>query len=521
MNITTVRLSAVAAALGVLAAGAGVLAGTGVAALTNGPSPLVAVGNAVIERTPGPLKDYAIRTFGENDKTVLLAGAAVVLALIAAVAGVIGLRHRRVALGIVVVVGLLALAATLTDGTTAASRALTLLAPIATLVVAVVSLDLLLRRTAPLAEAVRVPASRDGDDVRAGFDRRAFVLTVLGTAAVGVVGGVITRVAGGARAAASRAGIKIPKPADAAGPLPSGLDPVDGISPYLTPNRDFYRVDTALTVPDVPADTWRLRIHGAVDNELDLDFADLLSQRLVERRITLTCVSNEVGGPYVGNATWIGVPLADLLEQAGVKAGADALKSTSADGMVIGTPLEAVTDGRDALVAVAMNGEPLPLEHGFPARMVVPGLYGYVSATKWLVDIEVTRFADFTAYWTEREWDEQAPIKLSSRIDVPRAFEQVPRDRVVAGGVAWAQGVGIATVEVSVDDGPWERARLAPQDTVDTWRQWSWRWSDATPGAHTISVRTTDADGNTQTSDRVPPRPNGSTGRHSVRFTVE
>lgn len=521
MNTTTVRLHAVAAALGVLAAGAGVLAGTGVAALTNGPSPLVAVGNAVVERTPGPLKDYAVRTFGEDDKTVLLAGASVVLALVAAVAGVVGLHRRRAGLAIVVVVGMLAVLATVTDGTTAASLALALLAPVATLVVAAVSFDLLLGRLRPLLRASRVPERRADDDVPGGFDRRAFVLTVLGTAVVGVVGGVVTRVAGGARAAASRAGIRVPRPADAAGPLPRGLDPIDGISPYLTPNRSFYRVDTALTVPDVPADTWRLRVHGDVERELDLDFADLLSRRLVERRITLTCVSNEVGGPYVGNATWIGVPLAELLEEAGVRDGADALKSTSADGMVIGTPLDAVLDGRDAIVAVAMNGEPLPLEHGFPARMVVPGLYGYVSATKWLVDLEVTRFADFTAYWTERDWDEQAPIKLSSRIDVPKAFERVAADRVVAGGVAWAQGVGIASVEVQVDDGPWQPARLAPQDTVDTWRQWTWRWEDATPGAHTLSVRTTDADGTTQTSDRVPPRPNGSTGRHSVRFTVE
>ncbi len=521
MNAPRIRLAAVAATLGVLAAAAGVLAGTAVAAVTNGPSPLVAVGNAAIERTPGALKDFAVRTFGEDDKLVLLLGMGAVLVLAAAGIGVVGLRHRRTALVLVVAIGALALVASAADGSTPVDLVLVVLAPVVTIVVSVVALRELLRRLDPLERASRVPAARDGDDVRAGFDRRAFVLTVLGTAAVGVLGGVITRVAGGARAAATRAGVRIPRPAEAAPPVPAGVDPVKGISSYLTPNKDFYRVDTALTVPDVPADTWRLRIHGDVENEIELDFADLLSERLVERRITLTCVSNEVGGPYVGNATWIGVPLADLLRRAGVKDGADAIKSTSADGMVIGTPLDVVLDGRDAMVAVAMNGEPLPLEHGFPARMVVPGLYGYVSATKWLVDLEVTRFSDFAAYWTERDWDVEAPIKLSSRIDVPKAFQRLPRDEVVAGGVAWAQHTGVAKVEVRVDDGPWQEARLVEEDTVDTWRQWSWRWADAEPGTYTLTVRTTDADGTTQTSDRVPPRPNGSTGWHSIRFSVE
>jgi len=296
---------------------------------------------------------------------------------------------------------------------------------------------------------------------------------------------------------------------------------VPGISPYLTPNRTFYRVDTALRVPDVPVDSWRLRIHGMVEQELDLDFEDLLSRRLIERRITLTCVSNPVGGEYVGNATWIGVPVRELLAEAGVSADADAVKSTSADDMTIGTPLSALTDeNRDALLAVAMNGEPLPLEHGFPVRMVTPGLYGYVSATKWLVDLEVTRFADFEAYWTSRGYAAEAPIKTSSRIDVPRSFARVRAGRVPVAGVAWSQDRGIASVEVRVDGGPWAEARLADEDNVDTWRQWVWDWA-ATPGNHTLEVRATDASGYTQTSERAPIAPDGSTGWHSVNVTVE
>jgi DMSO/TMAO reductase YedYZ molybdopterin-dependent catalytic subunit len=259
-----------------------------------------------------------------------------------------------------------------------------------------------------------------------------------------------------------------------------------------------------------------------VDSELELSFRDLLKERLVERRVTLTCVSNEVGGPYVGNAAWIGVPVRDLLARAGVHDGADAVKTTSVDNLTIGTPLGALTDeNRDALIAVGMNGEPLPLEHGFPVRMVVPGLYGYVSATKWLVDLEVTRFSEFEAYWTSRGYAAEAPIKLSSRIDVPRSFQTFTRDRVRVGGVAWAQHTGIQKVEVRIDDGAWQLVELAAEDSIDTWRQWSWSWDQATPGTHQLTVRATDRNGETQTPDRAPIAPDGSTGWHSVQFRVE
>jgi Oxidoreductase molybdopterin binding domain len=270
----------------------------------------------------------------------------------------------------------------------------------------------------------------------------------------------------------------------------------------------------------VPLDGWTLRIHGLVDRPLELSYRDLLSRRLVEERITLTCVSNEVGGEYLGNAAWLGVPIRDLLGEAAVRDGADAVRSTSADGFMAGTPLSVLLDEqRNALVAIGMNGEPLPLDHGFPARMVTPGLYGFVSATKWLVDLEVTRFADFTAYWTSRGYAAQAPIKTSSRIDVPRSFARVKAGPTQIAGVAWSQDRGIERVEVRVDDGPWRAARLAAEDNVNTWRQWVHVWG-ARRGNHTLTVRATDKSGYTQTAERAPIAPDGATGWHTVNVTV-
>jgi DMSO/TMAO reductase YedYZ molybdopterin-dependent catalytic subunit len=465
---------------------------------------------------------------------------------LAVLAGAVGVRRPRVALTMMLVLSIVAAAASLTDRSATASLAARMLPILALVVVGVGSLLLLLHRlrTRPAeapAEATsdgatsggahaavlgsqetvergkaRMLVGRSDDELPAAFDRRAFLAT-----AVAAAGGLVAKTYGAPAAAASRASLSIPTPTDAAGRLAAGVSlDVPGITPHLTSNKDFYRVDTALRVPDVPVDTWRLRIHGMVDKELDLSYEDLLSRRLIERRVTLTCVSNEVGGQYVGNATWIGVPLADLLEEAGVQAGADAVKSTSADDFTTGTPLPVLMDrDREAMLAVAMNGEPLPLEHGFPVRMVTPGLYGYVSATKWLVDLEVTRFADFTAYWTSRGYAAEAPIKTSARIDVPRSFASVKPGRTPVAGVAWSQDRGIKKVEVRVDEGDWAQARLAEEDTVNTWRQWMWEW-DATPGRHTIEVRSTDSTGYTQTSERAPIAPDGSTGWHSVAITV-
>jgi sulfite oxidase len=308
-------------------------------------------------------------------------------------------------------------------------------------------------------------------------------------------------------------------------PVPAGSQvALAGMPAFVTPNAEFYRVDTNLAVPRVDAATWTLRLHGMVESDLRLDYDELLRSGLVERWVTLTCVSNEVGGRLAGNARWLGLPLTRLLERAGLRPGADMLLSTSVDGYTCSTPLSALTDGRDALLAVGMNGRPLPAEHGFPARMVVPGLYGYVSATKWVTDLEVTRFDRAEAYWTRRGWAEQAPIKTFSRIDVPSSFAKVRAGTVAVGGTAWAQHRGIDAVQVRLDGGPWRATDLGaelrgPGGAADTWRQWRWDW-DAAPGNHTLQVRAVDATGAAQTDTRRPPKPDGATGWHSVTVQV-
>ncbi|WP_143343132.1 molybdopterin-dependent oxidoreductase, partial [Crossiella equi] len=321
---------------------------------------------------------------------------------------------------------------------------------------------------------------------------------------------------------ASRAGVA--RALARTGPLPAtppGSDfAADGTPAFRTPNADFYRIDTALSVPRLPAEDWRLRVHGLVERELTLTFDDLLRRPVVHRTITMTCVSNEVGGPYVSTATFTGVDLRELLLEAGVKPGADQLATTSEDGWTCGTPVAVLLEpDRGALLAYGMNGEPLPLEHGFPVRLVTPGLYGYVGATKWLVDAELTTFAEFSPYWIRRGWGERGPVKTQSRVDRPAPFAKVPAGRVVVAGTAWAQHVGVSTVEVRVDGGPWQRAELAAEAGVDTWRMWR-TWFELAPGRHTVECRATDRSGQTQTSARADVVPDGATGWHAVEFTV-
>ena len=338
--------------------------------------------------------------------------------------------------------------------------------------------------------------------------RRRFLVAsgiAAATAAAGTLAGreLITR----RNVSQARAALRFPRPAVSAPPLPAGSNlNIPGLSSFITSNDSFYRVDTALLLPQVDPATWQLRIHGMVQREITITFADLLKRPLIEDYVTLTCVSDPVGGPYVGNAKWLGASLAALIRQARPLAGASQLLCTSVDGFTSGTPLEVVLDGRDALLAVAMNGEALPVEHGFPARMVVPGLYGYVSATKWVTDIEVTTFAAASAYWVQRGWSQQAPIKTESRIDVPAGGASLAPGRTPVAGVAWAQHKGIAAVEVRVDGGPWHEARLAAVPDIDTWRQWVWEWP-ATPGNHLLEARATDQTGYTQTATQAQPPP--------------
>jgi DMSO/TMAO reductase YedYZ molybdopterin-dependent catalytic subunit len=481
-----------------------------VAAFT-GPSsaPLVAVGDAFVDLTPPWLKDAAIAAFGTHDKQVLLGGAALVLAGLCALAGVLAAGRAVHGQWLVMALGAVAAlaAATRPDAT--------LLSALPGLVAAVVGAVVLTSLVERLA-AARATAAGAGPGRRLLL-RTAGVVAGGGAAAL-AVGRVLGERTRGAEA--SRAAVRLPAPADSAPALPAGVEVgVAGVVPFRVPADDFYRIDTALVVPRVRAEDWRLRIHGMVDREVTLDFATLLASPLVERDVTLVCVSNEVGGDLIGNARWLGLPLGPLLRQAGPRPDADMVLSTSADGFTCSTPLAALTDGRDALLAVGMNGEPLPVEHGFPVRMVVPGLYGYVSATKWVTDLEVTRFDRAQAYWTPRGWSARGPVKTESRIDVPRQGEEVRAGRVAVAGIAWAQHVGIDRVEVRVDGGAWRPARLAAEASTDTWRQWVLEW-DAAPGRHTLQVRATDRRGVPQTDQEAPPAPDGATGWHTREVVV-
>jgi DMSO/TMAO reductase YedYZ molybdopterin-dependent catalytic subunit len=504
-------------ALGVLA---GLVCGAvavGVAQLVAGlidpdASPIVAVGSAAIDAAPEWLKSFAIRTFGSGDKTALLLGIGVVLAGIAAVIGVAAMRRPFIGyLGLAVFAGIGVVAAL----TRPSARPIDALPSIAGGVAGALMLWTFLRAAEPASTDAPGPAEPRG------IDRRRFFL-------IGAAGAVAAVAAGGAgrlfgqrfEADASRAAVRLPSPAAAPPAPPAGADlHVPGLSSFITPNDTFYRVDTALLVPAVKAEDWQLRVHGLVERELTLSFEDLMHRPLVERDITLTCVSNPVGGEYIGNARWLGTPLADLLEEAGVQPSADQLVSRSVDGFTAGTPTSVVTDGRDAMLAVAMNGVPLPLEHGFPVRMIVPGLYGYVSATKWIVEIELTTFDAYDAYWVSRGWAQQAPIKTQSRIDTPRSNARLDAGSVTVAGVAWAQHRGIAAVEVRADDGPWMAAELSVEDTRDTWRQWLVHW-DAEPGDHRLQARATDRTGAVQPAELAPPFPDGATGYHTITVRV-
>jgi DMSO/TMAO reductase YedYZ molybdopterin-dependent catalytic subunit len=538
-------------------------------------SPVLAVGQSAIDLTPAPVKNFAISAFGSHDKAVLLGGILVLLALYAALVGILAVRQLALGLWGLGLFAFIGLAAAVTRpgstavyvvptlaGAAAGAFALTRLARAAARLDAPDAARRRWRagpaghagRPAPPPETLTPPdpltppdlpetltppdrpasLARPGPPGHSftflpnpdapgprGPERRRFLIAsgvAAAAAAAGTLAGreLITR----RDVTRARAAVRFPRPAVPAPALPAGSDlGIPGLSSFLTPNGGFYRVDTALILPQVDPATWRLRIHGMVRREVTLTFGQLLRQPLIEDYVTLTCVSDPVGGPYVGNAKWLGASLAALIRQAGPRAGADQLLCTSVDGFTSGTPLQVVLDGRDALVAVAMNGAALPVAHGFPARMVVPGLYGYVSATKWVTDIEVTTFASATAYWASRGWSQQAPIKTESRIDVPATGASMRPGRRPVAGVAWAQHKGIAAVEVRVDRGPWHEARLAAVPGIDTWRQWVWEWP-ATPGSHLLEARATDAAGYTQTAAQAQPEPDGASGYPSTTVTV-
>ncbi|WP_243795440.1 molybdopterin-dependent oxidoreductase [Saccharopolyspora gloriosae] len=533
MNTTsprTLRLP-VAAWCGVLAAAVALGAGHLLAALLEPrSSPLLAVGNSAIDLTPEPVKQFAISAFGQADKIALLGGMAIVIAALAAAAGVLSRRDARPGIVLIGAFGLLGVAAVLSRPDVGA---LGVLAPVVAALAGISAFRLLHRTALAAAEAGAQPPPRDEHDPNdtleepfdpelltepaEGTDRRRFLVSSVAVAATaGLTGAGGSLLTGGRDAEASRRTVAQALGGSAAQTVPAGADfAAAGTPSFITPNRDFYRIDTALSVPRVEIADWRLRVHGMIDRELDLDFADLRRFPQVTRTITMTCVSNDVGGPYISTAEFTGVPIREVLLAAGVRPGAEQVFSTSVDGFTAGTPVDALLDAeRGALLAYGMNGEPLPAEHGFPVRMVTPGLYGYVSATKWLTDLELTTF-DKPAYWIERGWGRFAPIKVQSRIDNPDGFGRIPAGRTTIAGIAWAQPIGIERVEVRVDRGPWQVAQLSTEVNRQTWRMWRAE-VDLAPGGHNIECRATDHNGTTQTQQRAPVLPDGATGWHSV-----
>ncbi len=489
-----------AVSIGVATLLAGVLAWLGMAGGT--PSPIPAVAGAFIDRTPPWLKDFAVSTFGTNDKLALTIGMSVVLVLVCAAIGVLSKRRILLAAVLLGAVGAVGIVAVLSRPDASGPDVLP------TLIGAGVGIDTLVRLR-----------PRAGDDRHTGgwppLTRRRVIAG--GSALVaGLLGSRLDGGRGSAREA--RADTVIPTPTQTPSIAGASVN-VEGVTPFVVANDDFYRIDTAFVVPQLDTASWSVRVWGEVEQEVTIDWATLLKQPLEQHLVTLTCVSNEVGGNLVGNALWTGWPVRNLLAMAKPKAGADMVLSRSSDGFTAGTPIEALTDDRNAMIAVAMNGQPLPFEHGFPARLVVPGLYGYVSATKWLTELKVTRFSADQGYWTPRGWSAKGPIKTASRIDVPRAGRGVKAGTVAVAGVAWAQHRGIGKVEVQVDDGAWQPATLAAEPTTDAWRQWVLMWA-ATPGSHQLRVRATDVTGATQTDQQAPPDPDGATGWHTITVDV-
>lgn len=508
---------------GFVAAGVALAAGELAAAAVDSPqSPLTAVGSEFIDRFAARLKELAVRLFGTNDKAALVTGIVVVSLLLGAALGVAARRRWLVAPVGFAAFGAVGAWAMNTDPQGSTGDAV--VCAVAAVLCGVAAFALLWRlagSSAPGHPSLSAPTAAPADRIRRTIvDRRGFLA---GTAGLALVAGSATawsrRVRTSENVAAVRRSTVLPRPRRST--LPPASQPFDtpGLTPYVTANDDFYRIDTALLTPQVDPSGWSLSVRGLVDSPFSITYDDLLAMESVEETVTIQCVSNEVGGHLVGNAVWQGVPLTALLERAGVQDGAAQVVGRSVDGFTAGFPLSAALDGRTALVAYAMNGEPLPVDHGFPARLIVSGLYGYVSATKWLSSIELTTWEDVDGYWVPRGWSKEGPIKTMSRIDVPASGAALVEGPQAIAGVAWAPNLGIERVEVQVDDGDWRVADLGRTASDDTWVQWHLAW-DATRGDHRIRVRATDSTGSTQTERTASPAPDGATGWHSRDVTV-
>ena len=493
------------ALLGVLAAGFGVAIGTLVAALIDPAySPIEVVASTAIDLPPQAVKEWATSTFGTASKSVVVGVVVVAVIAIAAWAGVASRTRPRFGIQVMLVAGVVGAVAALLRPVDA------FLAPLPSLV-AGASAALALWWLHRMAQPTRVDTHEGDPSGPKEVSRRGVLLGVVGVAVVGGAALASARwLTVRASAVASRVAAVLPQPVESLPPLPASVQaPVPGMTPFITPNADFYRIDTAVIVPQVTAEEWTLSFDGMVRRPFTITYAELLAMPMVERDITIMCVSNPIGGDLIGTARWLGTPLLPLLERAGIEPGADQLFSTSVDGWTCSTPLDGLAE-REPLLAIGMNGEPLPIEHGFPVRMIIPGLYGFISATKWVTRISATTYAQDPAYWTVRGWATDAPVLTGSRIDLPQGSVTVGQAAI--GGVAWAMdGDGISRVEVSIDDGPWQDAQLADQPTPRTWRQWWLEW-EATPGQHMIAVRATNGLGETQTSEVRDVVPSGATG---------
>lgn len=490
-------------------------------------SPITAIGERLIDWSPPALKDFAVSTFGTADKPALLIGTVIVALILGAAVGVWSYRRNWLAFLVFfgfAIVGIVAgIQSPLVD------PAWTTVLGLIGGAVGYNSLTYLQRLITSESPAVPVSAGLSTADpesgpemtgTQVGASRREFLTAAGGIGAVAVASGTLGRFAFGGGVSIDPATLAVP---DAAGtlaaPSPANMLGVPGITPIIVPNDQFYLIDTALAVPRVDPASWSLRVNGMVDTELELSLDDLKAFDLIEEYVTIACVSNPVGGPYVGNAKWTGVRLVEVLERAGVQNGATQIVGTSVDGWTAGFPTEAVFDGREPLIALAMNDEPLPAKHGFPARLIVPGLYGYVSATKWLSEITLTTWEGFDGYWVPRGWSKEGPIKTQSRIDVPTKDDPISAGSTTVAGVAWAPLKGIDKVEVRVNGGEWIDAILSEPLSEKSWVQWRTDVPIA-PGQALIEVRATDGEGYTQEENRVEPRPDGAEGFDAVVVQV-
>jgi DMSO/TMAO reductase YedYZ molybdopterin-dependent catalytic subunit len=506
------RTSAWFAALaGMAAAGLGLGVSEAIAGILPGATSLVdAVGQVVIDLQPPGAKDFVVELFGTNDKLALEIVVTIAALALGAAFGVAA--ARRFAIGAIGfgVFGVLGFVAGI--GQTQAMPAIVAIQAAAATGIAIQTLSWLLGWLGVSREPAR-PAISDPA-------RRSFLLR---TGAVGIgalVAGAFGRSAIEGGRSSPVPSIPVPAPAETVAPLSADADlapATPGLTPIVVPNESFYRIDTSLLVPSLDAATWQLRIHGLVERETTLDWDQLISMPQFEQYVTIACVSNEVGGRLVGNAKWTGIRLRDVLEIAGPTSLATQLVGRAVDGWTAGMPMDWVMDPtREPMIAIQMNGVLLPRSHGYPARLIVPGLFGYVSATKWLSELELTTWESYDAYWVPLGWAKKGPILTQSRIDTPRG--SLAAGRVPVAGIAWAPDRGISKVEVGID-GSWSEARLSSPISKTTWVQWLFDW-DATPGQHSISVRATDGTGALQEEIPSRPAPDGARGWHTVSVNV-